>query len=182
MTVAVSLGVQFSRTVAPETSKGPALIAFIKQNNWTKAVMLTSTSSISQESGNGLTRQLQEAGIDVLKQAPFEPGGFRIATLLEIKCSGIRIVILIAFDNDTHTVASGASHERMDSTYAWIVPEERTACLQIQGWLYLRPLLPSHSMQAFAEQVRNYTKSSFNLTVSTVDLTYSVALYDAGLL
>ena len=36
----------FSRTMAPETSKGPVVIAFMKQNKWTKAFILTSTAGV----------------------------------------------------------------------------------------------------------------------------------------
>ena len=42
----LDLVLQFSRTVAPETSKGPALIAFMKHHKWTKAVVWTSTEGM----------------------------------------------------------------------------------------------------------------------------------------
>ena len=55
---------------------------------------------------------------------------------------------------------------------------------EMAGWLWLRPLLPSDGMQAFAEEVSYYAKSRFNFTVSadSVDLTYSMALHDAIML
>ena len=55
---------------------------------------------------------------------------------------------------------------------------------EMAGWLWLRPLLPSDGMQAFAEEVSYYAKSRFNFTVSadSVDLTYSIALHDAIML
>ena len=55
---------------------------------------------------------------------------------------------------------------------------------EMAGWLWLRPLLPSDGMQAFAEEVSYYAKSRFNFTVSadSVDLTFSMALHDAIML
>ena len=66
-----------------------------------------------------------------------------------------------------------------------MLPHETVAAKELQGWLYLRPFLPnSTEVQAFAEQVVKHTKSSFNITIDTksVDLTYSVALFDAIML
>ena len=54
----------------------------------------------------------------------------------------------------------------------------------MQGWLYTRPTLPSKSMQAFIEQVSNFTKSHFNITMDPqeVDLAYSITLFDSIML
>ena len=54
----------------------------------------------------------------------------------------------------------------------------------MQGWLYVRPFLPSEGLHAFREQVGEYTKSHFNISLisSVVDLGHSVALYDAILI
>ena len=54
----------------------------------------------------------------------------------------------------------------------------------MHGWLYLQPLLPSHGVQVFAEQVKYYSESYFNVSMSaeSVDLAYSAALADAVLL
>ena len=54
----------------------------------------------------------------------------------------------------------------------------------MDGWLHIQPLLPSEGMQAFAEQVSQYTKSHFDITLPAdlVDLTWSVALHDAVML
>ena len=176
---------QFSRTVAPDTSKGPALVAFMRHHKWSRAVLVTSTEGVWFESGLGLTAQLQTAGMQVLKPAAFEPNQFKATTLTDVKRSGIRIVLLLAFDDDTHTVASSAANEGMGNMgWAWIIPEERIAIQQMHGWLYFRPLLPSEGMQAFAEQVSEYAKSAFNITIpaESVDLTYSVALHNAIML
>ena len=179
---------QFSRTVAPETSKGPALIAFMRQNGWTKAVILASTYGAFFESGLGLTKQLQAAKIEVHKSSAFEPGKFNSATLRDIKRSGFRIVTLLAQDNDVIAIASSTDQKGMSSAgYAWILigtVGTEVAFLRMAGWLWLRPLLPSDGMQAFAEEVSYYAKSRFNFTVSadSVDLTYSMALHDAIML
>ena len=56
--------------------------------------------------------------------------------------------------------------------------------LASEDWLYIRPLLPSEGMQVFSQQVSDYTKSGFNISLSadSVDLTNSVALHDAIML
>ena len=96
---------QFSRTVASETSKGSALIAFMQHNQWTKAVMLTNTYVAFFESGLGLTEQLRNEGMEVLKPEAFEPHKFQVETLRVIKRSGFRIVTLLAWDADINTIA-----------------------------------------------------------------------------
>ena len=52
------------------------------------------------------------------------------------------------------------------------------------GWLWIRPFLASDAMQVFAKQVSDYSKLHFDITVppDSVDLAYSVALYDAIML
>ena len=83
-----SAAVQYSRTIAPDTSKGPALIAFMQYNKWRKIVILSSTESNWFETQQGLGKQLETAGIRVLKPAPFNPGNLKDATLSEIRQSG----------------------------------------------------------------------------------------------
>ena len=179
----LDLVLQFSRTVAPETSKGPALIAFMKHHKWTKAVMLTSTAGVWFQSGLELTKQLQTARIEVSKPAAFEPGSFKAAMLREVKRSGIRIIIVLAFDDDTLKAASSAAQEGMDiAGFAWIILEERVAVLQMQGWLHIRPFLSVDEMGEFREKVQEYSMSRFGLNSSVVDLPYSAALYDAIML
>jgi hypothetical protein len=179
---------QFSRTLAPETSHGPALIALWRHYGWKKAVILGTIDAIWFESGLGLTKRLEAAEIQVLKPSAFEPGNFKAATLREIKRSGIRIVMLLAFDADFKAVALSASQEGMTSAgWAWVLTEGLYSAVleQMQGWVYVLPLLPSDGLQAFAEKVGNYSKSRFGVPLSTaqaVDLTYSQTLYDAVML
>ena len=97
---------QFSRTVAPDTSKAPALIAFMQQNKWRKIAILSSTESMFFETRLGLVKQLEAASIDVLKPAAFEPGTFEDGMLGEIRRSGIRIILVLSYDADTQTAAS----------------------------------------------------------------------------
>ena len=112
--------VQFSRTVAPEPSKGPALIVLMEHYKWKKAVLLTSTTKVWFQSGLEVTKQLQGAGIEMLRLSAFEPGSVKTSAVRQIKRSGIRIVLLMAFDEDTHTVASSAAIEGMGSMgWAW---------------------------------------------------------------
>ena len=71
----------------------------------------------------------------------------------------------------------------MTTGWAWLVSEERTAVPAMAGWLWFGPFLVS-DMHTFAQQVSNYSKSHFDITVhpDSVDLGYSAALYDSILL
>ena len=168
--------------MAPEPSKGPALVAVMRQYKWTNTVMLISADKSVFPSGNALTQQLQAAGVRVLKPAAFVD--FQEAVLDDIKRSGFRIIIIVAWEQDAHAAALSAERKGMIAGYAWISASERNALLEMQGWLYVQPVLPSHGMQVFAQQVKDYGKSHFNLSISveSVDLTYSAALFDAILL
>ena len=177
------LVLQFSRTVAPLTNRGPALIALMGLNNWKKVVMITSAESIWFKTGIELTRQLDNAGTEVLKLAAFEPGNFRPSMLSQIKRSGIRIVVVMGYGVNLQKVALGADIQEMSMGHAWICMELMTqATEQMQGWLYVRPFLPQ-GMQGFAEQVSNYTKARFNIVPSPDlvgnNLAYSMTLHDA---
>ena len=188
--------VQFFRTISPETSKGPALIAFVQHFHWKRVVMSTSSDEWAFHSGLGLTSQLETAGIKVFKLPAFEPRSFKAATLTStLLKSNYRIVVFMADPPETAAVSEFAAKQGMASGWAWVHPHlnhpyrdqrglYRHLGRQMQGWIYLRPLLPSHGMQAFAGQVSSYTKSRFNITISadSVDLTYSTALYDAIML
>ena len=159
------------------------MIAMMRSYEWAHVVMLTSIDDVYLASGLKLTKQLGESGIEVLRPAAFEPGGFSMP--VEIKRSGFRTIIIMAYSNDTRAAALSSELEGMISGYGWITTDERPqTVLQMQGWLYVRPLLPSEGMQAFAEQVRDYSKSHFESEISadSVDLIYSAALYNAVLL
>ena len=174
---------QFSRTVAPGTSIGPALIAFMQHSNWRKIAILSSTESLFFEIRLGLAQQLKAAGIDVLKPAAFEPGNFKDATLSETRRSGFRVVLVLCVTADVHTVASLGGLESMTTGWAWLLMDEIVAEKDMRGWLWFRPFLGS-DMQAFAKQVSDYSKSHFNISVhpDSVDLANSAALYDAIML
>ena len=175
---------QFSRTVAPDTSKGPALLAFMQHSKWRKIAILASAESLHFETRHSLAKQLAAAGMKVLKPAAFEPGNFKDAVLSEIRRSGIRIVAVLAYDADAQTVASRANKEGMaQAGWAWLLTDDRLVSTMAGGWLWFRTFLAS-DMQAFAKQVSDYTKSHFNISVfpDSVDLPYSAALYDAVML
>ena len=53
--------------------------------------MLMSTEDVYFDSGLGITKHLQAAGVTMLKPAAFEHGNFKAAVLSEIKRSGIRM-------------------------------------------------------------------------------------------
>ena len=150
--------------------------------------MLTSTHELWIETGRELTKLLQDEAITVFQPAAFKPGEFNVEMLRNIKIKGIRIVILLDHQ-DVDTIAASAAMEEkpaqgMSSGWVWILTDEEAAIPQLQGWLFFWRLLPSDGMQAFAEQVSDYTASSFNITLApdSVDLTLSAALYDAVML
>ena len=179
---------QFSRTLGADTSKGPALIAFMQQIKWRKIAILSTTESLWFQTRLGLAKQLVAAGIEVLKPVAFEPGDVKDAMLGEVTRSGIRIILVLSYGADTNTVASHASRAGMTSPgWAWLVGIDRSKLFPsayIQFWLYLRPFLVSGAMQAFTVQVSDYSKSHFNFTVSpdSVDWDKSAALYNAIML
>ena len=102
----------FSRTVSPATSKGPTLIALMQSNNWTKTIMLTSSAPLYMEIGLGLTKQFTDTNIKVLKLAPFKPGYFKGAILSDLKRSGNRIVVFMAYQ-EARTRTRTKTHTRM---------------------------------------------------------------------
>ena len=93
-------------------------------------------------------------------------------------------MVIAALGGCTETRADLVLCVHTSHRWAWIIPEERKAIPQMQGWIFLRPLLHTEGMQAFAEQVSEYTASNFNIDLPTdsVDLTYSAALYNAIML
>ena len=178
---------QFSRTVAPTTMRAPTLIGLMVHTRWKKTAVLTSSDRVYFLAGLGITSQLRDASIEVLKPTAFDPGSTKDATaaLLEIKRSGIRIVVVMAYAADTQAVAHKAYREDMARVgWAWLLAESDTMTEHMQGWLFLQSLLPSEGMQGFAEQVSKYTRSGFNITVpaDSVNQEYSLALYSAIML
>ena len=197
----------FSRTISPETSKGPALIMFMKHFKWTRAAMLTSTSSIEFKSGLQLTDQLANASIEILKVAPFEPGKFDAAVkkndiMLLIKRSGIRITILLAGSRDAVAVASQAQRQEMAASgWAWIWLDgsgtDQDSCML--GWLYMRRthLEDADGQQEFMEKtweaedplwmnhVRKHNKEDLQAAhdaMTVEQVLYTQALHDAIML
>ena len=177
---------QFSRTVAPDTKKAHTLIGLMKHFNWNKVVILSSTDPVWSETAQFLNNTLTSEKNEVLQPGAFESGKVNDATLTQIKRSGFRIVILMAFKGDTETVAEKAHENKMlDKGWAWILLEKRSSkILRLQGWLFIRPLLSLTSESAFAKNVSDYGKKYFNAITSPdkVDLTFSAALYDAIML
>ena len=129
---------------------------------------------------------MEDAELEVHRPVAYEPGKFKDEILSAIKRSGHRIMILLGFDEDLKDVASSARRQGLTAGWGWVSAEPLLAgALETtQGWLVVRPLLPSEGMQAFAKQVSDYTKSKFNISTSpdSVDLTYSLALHEAVML
>ena len=145
--------------------------------------MLSSTENVWYLSAFELAKQLRKAGIEVLGPLTFEPGHSKDAVLGEIKRSGMRFVILMAFDADTQAVALRASSQGMTSAgRAWMLVVQRQATWRMHGWLFMQPFI--QDTQGFRELVSHYAKPRFNITTSpdSVHLPYSVALHDAVML
>ena len=177
----------FSRTVASDTSIGPALLAMMMHYKWTDIVMLTSTDAVYITSGLWLTKLLEASGMKVFKPAAFEPGASKDGSLSAIKREGIRIVMLLTYAADRNSVASSAQQAGMNGPgWAWLLPDHTSAGNngQMQGWLYPRPLLTFEGVQTFVEQVSKQTAFDFNTTVAAnaVDFVHSATLFDAILL
>ena len=168
--------------MAPDASKGLALIAFMEYIKWRKIAILSSTESIWFETRLGLRKQLVATGIEVLKPAAFERDSIKDA-IGQVRRSGFRFVLVLAYDDDITTVASHAWKESMMRGWAWLVTVELVGGKALAGWLWFRPFFAS-DMRAFAMKVSNYTESHFNTTVNymDVDLTHSTALFDAVML
>ena len=176
---------QLSRTVAPDTSMGPALHAFMKHSNWRQIAILSSTESVFFTTRQGLAKQLEAASIKVLKPAAFEPGHVKDATLHEISRSGFRIILVLTFDADAQALVSLARLHRMARVgWAWLA--KVGLYLSMAGGVSFRAFRPylASDMQTFTKQVSEYSKSHFDITVlpDSVDLEYSVALFDAVML
>ena len=78
----------------------------MRHNKWERLTLLTSTDEVYFDSGLGLAKQLEDLHISVLKPAAFELGKIMDATLTEVRRSGNRIAVVLAYDSDTQTVAS----------------------------------------------------------------------------
>ena len=134
------------------------------------------------DSARGLAKLLNEAGLKVIKPAAFESGTFDEVKASEIRRFGVRVLFVLAWEEDIRAIASAIP----GTGWAWVqVDKVGLGAKPMQGWLTIVPFLPSDLAQEFAEQVSIYTKRPpFNFTVSqdSVDLTYSVALYEAVML
>ena len=170
----------FSRTISPETGKGPALLAFMKHNLWSKVVIFTSTDHF--ESGLGLKKYFEAYGMEVFKPAAFEAGSFKGANLLEVLRAGFRVILVAAYDEDAKTVATNAAQEGMQLGWAWLLLGSVSRAINdMQGWVCWQPHFPSEGMQSFKEQVSAYGKSHFSLNAEADDVIYhlSAALHDS---
>ena len=123
--------------------------------------------------------------MSVLRPAALESGKITDAPVLEIRRSGIRIVLVLLYHADKQCVASLAREEGMITAgWAWMLTNEDLIGRTMAGWLYFRRFLSSTGTQAFVEQVSTYSSTGFSITLGpgSVDLTYSTALYDAIML
>ena len=87
---------QFSRTVSPDTLKGPAFAALMTHHKWTSTVMLADSSEIHLRTSVVVTRTLEGEGIKVVSLPPFDRGKF--TGYWTIRKSGIRVIIIMAYE------------------------------------------------------------------------------------
>ena len=156
----------------------------MRHNNWRKIAILSSTENVWIEASSGLSNQLESHGTEVLKPAAFEPNNFKDATLSLIQRSGIRIVLLLAFNTNTPENSRPADRALMTSAgWAWLLTEEKTAVTAMAGWLFFRPFLDSN-METFAKLVSKYSTPHFGVAGSadSVNIQDSVALHEAIML
>ena len=150
---------------------------------------MASVPSLSSDlEASELTQRLQAAGIEVPGRFIFLPTSAQDQTLTDIKRTGFRIMIFALPAEQIKNLALRAEQELMTiHGWVWIVladHEFHQRVVQMQGWLTVLPIVYSGGMQAFAKQVSDYSKSNFNISINagSVDLTYSVRLYDAIML
>ena len=173
---------QFSRTVAPETSKGAALISVMRYYEWQKTVFLTSYDSVWFQSTLQLVQQLQAAGLEVQQLPAFEPSAFKPTMLTELRHMGIRIVTLLGGSSDRAMVAAAANKYGLSDGWAWLTTyrlnrkKEHKAKKSLIGWLFFGATITiSNATNGFVERVRQYNKLIFKIDAE-------VSLHDEGLL
>ena len=121
----------FSRTVAPETDKAPALLALMNHYNWKQIVLLYNENDVVYS----LTAQ--ELGEQYLDSFAENHILFRLTTtqgdsqrdrdkealedLHEIQRSGIRITLLLTYLDDILLIATHAQRRKMcEPGWAWL--------------------------------------------------------------
>ena len=93
-------------------------IIAVRHYLWTRAAILTSSEPVWLEGGSGLATQLEDAGIMVLKLASFSTGIFKVSALSEIKHSGLRVVVFMAYSDDA--IVKHIHQEDMTRGFAWL--------------------------------------------------------------
>ena len=175
---------QFSRTVAPQSDSSPALIRVMAHFVWKSVTILTSSEAVWFESGLRITQRLEAGGRMKVRTSNFkDEAGSKKAQLREIKHSGYRIVILLAYTADILAIASLAEQDGMSAGYAWLLVEGSSTVSKAQlGWLYLTNFFQVDKRREFHSRVKDYdTMVRFNLSVDAkapVD-EFAAPLYDA---
>ena len=194
----------FSRTVSPNSNKAPAVAALAQLYNWTRAAMLKSTDDLWYLSGTAIAEHLQSERVEVTRYN-FVPGNvtehpeFQV-TLTQLRRSGLRVVVLLAYGADTLAVAAAAREVGLTSTgRVWVLPKlfdepnDDATKGAMDGWLYMSSPGSLEGLDRFSEQVvqrgklgSEYANEPFNLTGSPpyteAATTYAAALYDAVML
>ena len=176
---------QFSRTVAPQSDSSPTLIALMAHFLWKSVTILTSSEAVWFGSSLRITQRLEAASRIKVRTSNFrkDEAGSKKAQLREIKHSGYRIVILLAYTADILAIASLAEQDGMSAGYAWLLVEGSSTVSKAQlGWLYLTNFFQVDKRREFHSRVKDYdTMVRFNLSVDAkapVD-EFAAPLYDA---
>ena len=131
--------------------------------------------------------------IVVAPRLSFSPGHFERTLLDEIRKTGVRVVITVAYSDDVVQIALDAEEQGMTSPgWAWISTDtlpgaelaahtstRKRAKIALFGWLYIwhaQSKLPG--LAQFYQQVKTFGKRQFGLNISSVD-PYAAQLYDS---
>lgn len=100
----------FVRTVAPETSKGPVVIALMRNYDWNNIVILTDQADVYYKSGIALAAQFRQQGINAQLTGSVALDNTKILdeSLVSIQRSGFRFIFLLAYMAGTRAVLESA--------------------------------------------------------------------------
>ena len=95
----------FVRTISSYKSRAPALAWVLQSLGWTRLSFLISRENLFVTTSNELTLHLAANNVTIFPSKTFEPGTFKDtrisnAALEEIKGSGVRVILVLAFESD----------------------------------------------------------------------------------
>ncbi|KAJ8031037.1 Atrial natriuretic peptide receptor 1 [Holothuria leucospilota] len=109
----------FGRTVGPYSKVNPMLLSVMREYDWTRIAILTSSENVWQLTSHSLSNFFKENNITVAYFATFDPGHETIdgrsktehTQLVVAACSTARIIFVFAFGGDVRSIMLSASDE-----------------------------------------------------------------------